>query len=377
MQGAEFRERFLRFFEERGHTRVRSSSLIPPPETGLLLTNAGMNQFIPYFLGQAEPPYPRATSVQKSFRTTDIDLVGHTSRHCTLFEMLGNFSFGDYFKSEAAAFAYELITEGYGIDPELLWVTVFETDDEAASIWAEEVGVPRGRVVKRGKEDNFWWKHAAGPGGPCSEIYVDRGPEYGAEGGPAVDEDRYLEIWNLVFMQNEMNDAGDVVGDLPKKNIDTGSGLERVAMVLQGRDSFYETDLVLPVLQVAESLAGKRYGADERTDVSLRILAEHGRAVSFLIADGVLPSNEGRGYVLRRMLRRVVSHARRLGVRDQVMGPLTETAIAVLGEAYPELMENREYVFQVASSEEERFAATLRQGMDLFEAEAARPAAGQ
>ena len=377
MQGAEIRERFLRFFEERGHTRVRSSSLIPPPETGLLLTNAGMNQFIPYFLGHAEPPYPRATSVQKSFRTTDIDLVGHTSRHCTLFEMLGNFSFGDYFKSGAAAYAYELITEGYGIDPELLWVTVFETDDEAATIWAEEVGVPRDRIVKRGKEDNFWWTHAAGPGGPCSEIYVDRGPKYGREGGPAVDEERHLEIWNLVFMQNQMNDAGEVVGDLPKKNIDTGSGLERVAMVLQGKDSFYETDLVRPILEIAESLSGKRYGEDERTDVSLRILDEHGRAVSFLIADGVLPSNEGRGYVLRRMLRRVVSHARRLGVRDPVMERLTETAIAVLGDAYPELKENREYVLQVASSEEERFAATLRQGMVLFESETGRLEKGQ
>ncbi|MFN2544986.1 MAG: alanine--tRNA ligase [Actinomycetota bacterium] len=373
MQGAEIRERFLRFFEERGHARVRSSSLIPPPETGLLLANAGMNQFIPYFLGQAEPPYPRATSVQKSFRTNDIELVGLTARHCTLFEMLGNFSFGDYFKSEACAYAYELVTEGYGIDAELLWVTVFETDDESVEIWADEVGIPRDRIVKRGSEDNFWWTHAAGPGGPCSEIYVDRGPKYGQEGGPAVDEERHLEIWNLVFMQNDVDDAGEVVGDLPRKNIDTGSGLERVALVLQGKDTYFETDVVWPLLEQAQSLSGKRYGDDHRADISLKIVAEHSRAVTFLIADGVLPSNEGRGYVLRRMLRRVVSHARRLGVDRPVAGALAETAIVMFGDAYPELRENREFILQVAGSEESRFGATLRQGLTLLEEEVGKP----
>jgi alanyl-tRNA synthetase len=374
VQGAEIRERFLRFFEERGHTRVRSSSLIPPPETGLLLTNAGMNQFIPYFLGQAEPPYPRATSAQKSFRTVDIDLVGLTARHCTLFEMLGNFSFGDYFKSEACAFAYELVTQQYGLDPERLWVTVFETDDEAAAIWADEVGVPRERIVRRGKEDNFWWTHAAGPGGPCSEIYVDRGSKYGPDGGPAVDEERFVEIWNLVFMQNEMNEAGEVVGDLPRKNIDTGSGLERVATVLQEKESYFETDLVWPLVEMAQSLSGKTFGADDRTDISLKIVAEHSRAISFLIADGVLPSNEGRGYVLRRMLRRIVSHARRLGVEKPVTGPLVERVVELFGEPYPELRENREFVLQVAGSEEDRFASTLRQGLVLLEEEVAKPA---
>src|SRR2546423_14005934 len=283
VQGSEIRERFLRFFEERGHTRVRSSSLIPPPETGLLLTNAGMNQFIPYFLGQAEPSYPRATSAQKSFRTTDIELVGHTARHCTLFEMLGNFSFGDYFKSGAAKLAYELVTEGYGIDAGRLWVTVFETDDEAIDVWADEVGIPRERIVRRGKEDNFWWTHAAGPGGPCSEIFVDRGPKYGPDGGPAVDENRFMEIWNLVFMQNQMNDEGDVVGDLPKKNIDTGSGLERVATVLQDKPTYFETDLMWPLLEVGLSMSSARYGEDEAADVSLKIVAEHSRAVTFLI----------------------------------------------------------------------------------------------
>src|SRR2546421_7729867 len=367
VQGAEIRERFLRFFEERGHTRVRSSSLIPSPETGLLLANAGMNQFIPYFLGQAEPPSPRATSTQKSFRTTDIELVGHTARHCTLFEMLGNFSFGDYFKSGAAKYAYELVTEGYGIDAGRLWVTVFETDDEAIDVWADEVGVSRDRIVKRGWEDNFWWTHAAGPGGPCSEIYVDRGAKYGPEGGPSVDEERYIEIWNLVFMQNQMSDDGDIVGDLPKKNIDTGSGLERVATVLQDKDSFYETDLMWPLIEVALSLSGQKYGADERDDVSLKILAEHSRSVSFLVGDGVLPGNEGRGYILRRLLRRVVSHARRLDVDRPVLAPLVERTVEMFGDAYPELRENREFILNVTGSEEERFSSTLRQGMTLLE----------
>src|ERR687887_1875591 len=232
MEGNRIRETFLRFFEGRGHRRVPSSSLIPPPESGLLLTNAGMNQFIPYFLGHAPAPFRRAATTQKCFRTNDIENVGHTARHLTLFEMLGNFSFGDYFKREACRWAFELVTEAFAVDPGRLWVTIFESDDEAGDIWADEVGIPRDRIVRRGRDDNFWWTHAAGPGGPCSEIFVDRGPKYGPEGGPAVDEERFLEIWNLVFMQNEMDDGGNVVGDLPKKNIDTGSGLERLAIVL-------------------------------------------------------------------------------------------------------------------------------------------------
>src|SRR2546430_925772 len=221
MQADQIRRLFLGFFEERGHRVIPSSSLIPSDPT-LLLTNAGMNQFKPYLLGVQEPPFPRATTSQKVFRAVDIDNVGHTDRHLTFFEMLGNFSFGDYFKGEAARWAYELVTEGYGIDPERLWVTVFETDDEAIDIWADQVGVPRDRIVRRGREDNFWWMHVAGPAGPCSEIYVDRGPKYGRDGGPAVDEDRFCEIWNLVFMQNEVDEHGTVIGDLPKKNIDTG-----------------------------------------------------------------------------------------------------------------------------------------------------------
>ena len=369
MEGAEVRSRFLRHFEERGHTIVPSSSLIPN-DPSLLLTTAGMVQFKPYFLGEQDPPYPRAASAQKSFRTTDIDLVGHTDRHLTFFEMLGNFSFGDYFKEEAVRYAWDLVTEGFGLDPDRLWATVFETDDEAEEIW--KAYLPADRVVRRGKDDNFWSMGVAGPCGPCSEIYVDRGPEHGAEGGPEVDEDRYLEIWNLVFMQNECDAAIEVAGDLPRRSIDTGMGLERMAVVLQGAGSAFETDLMRPLLEEAERLTDRRYGADEGVDVSLRILAEHGRATSFLIADGVVPSNEGRGYVLRRMLRRVVSHARRLGVQGDVLSPLVEGTVELLGEVYPELVERRAFVLQVATSEEEHFARTLAQGMELFEREAGR-----
>jgi len=366
MEGREIRETFLRFYEERGHRRVPSSSLIPPPESGLLLTNAGMNQFIPYFLGHSPAPFPRATTVQKCFRAVDIDNVGHTARHLTMFEMLGNFSFGDYFKRESCGWGFELVTEVFGVEPDRLWVTVFEGDEETIGIW-EDIGIPSDRIVRRGKADNYWWTHAAGPAGPCSEIFVDRGPKYGPEGGPAVDEERYLEVWNHVFMEDEVDDRATVLGELPAKNIDTGASVERLATVLDDLDSFFETDLMRPLVEVGESLSGKRYGKDEEADVSLRIIAEHGRATTFLIADGVLPSNEGRGYVLRRMLRRVVSHARRLGIERDVMPRLVETTVGILGDVYPELVENRAYVEQVATSEEERFAATLRQGMALLE----------
>jgi alanyl-tRNA synthetase len=374
MDGDRIREGFLRFFEERGHKRVPSSSLIPPPESGLLLTNAGMNQFIPYFLGHAPSPFPRATTDQRCFRALDIDNVGHTARHLTFFEMLGNFSFGDYFKAEAVAWAYELVTEWFGIDTDRLWVTVLEEDIEAEAAW-DAVGLPASRVVKRGKFDehgefaNFWSTHAPGPCGPCSEIFVDRGPRFGPDGGPDVDEERFMEIWNLVFIQDETDDGVNVVGELPAKNIDTGSGLERVATVLQGVESVFETDLLRPLLEVAESLSGRTHGRDERDDVSLKVIAEHGRATTFLIADGVQPSNEGRGYVLRRMLRRVVSHARRLGIEKDVMSPLVGRTVELFGQAHPELVENRAYVEQVAASEEARFAGTLRQGMTLFETE--------
>jgi alanyl-tRNA synthetase len=379
MEGDRIRETFLRFFEARDHKRVPSSPLIPPPESGLLLTNAGMNQFIPYFLGHAPAPFARATTDQKCFRALDIDNVGHTARHLTFFEMLGNFSFGDYFKADAVAWAFELVTEGYGIDAERLWVTILAEDAEAEAAW-DAVGLPASRIVKRGMLDengefaNFWSTHAPGPCGPCSEIFVDRGPKYGPDGGPDVDEERFMEIWNLVFIQDETDDGINVVGPLPKKNIDTGSGLERVATVLQGVDNVFETDLLGPLLEVAESLSGKTHGEDERADVSLKVIAEHGRATTFLIADGVQPSNEGRGYVLRRMLRRVVSHARRLGIQTEVMPSLVARTVERFGHAFPELVENRAYVEQVAESEEARFAGTLRQGMTLFETEVGKAA---
>jgi alanyl-tRNA synthetase len=371
VESLEIRRRFLRFFEERGHKIVPSSSLIPNDPT-LLLTNAGMNQFKPYMLGLEEPAFPRAASIQKVFRTSDIDLVGHTARHLTFFEMLGNFSFGDYFKKEACAWAFELVTGGFGVDPDRLWFTVYEPDDETVGIWIDHVGVRPERVVRRGKEDNFWWMHVAGPCGPNSEIYVDRGARFGADGGPAVDEDRFMEIWNIVFMQNECDEHGDVIRDLPKKNIDTGSGLERVATVLQDADSVFEADLLRPILAAAEELTGRPYGKDDRDDVSLRVMAEHGRATTFLMADGVLPSNEGRGYVLRRMLRRVVTHARKLGMDRPVMPELVERTVQVMGEPYPDLVERKPFVLQVATSEEERFGGTYRQGLLLFEGEAAK-----
>jgi alanyl-tRNA synthetase len=365
VDGARIRETFLAFFEERGHTRVRSSSLIPPPGSGLLLANAGMNQFIPYFLGQAEPPFPRATSVQKCFRANDIENVGHTDRHLTMFEMLGNFSFGDYFKAESCAWGLELVTAGYGIEPDRLWTTVYETDDETIGIW-QDLGIPSERIVRRGKADNYWFV-SAGPAGPCSEIFVDRGPAHGAEGGPEVDEDRYMEIWNHVFMQEQVDEHAEVVGELPKKNIDTGASVERIAVALQGTGSFFETDLFAPLLEAVQSLSGKHYGADERNDIAIRVIGEHARATAFLVADGVQPSNEGRGYILRRMLRRVVSSARQLGVQGEVLRPLVDVVVGGFGDAYPELVENRAFIEQVLGSEEERFSATLRQGMVLFE----------
>jgi alanyl-tRNA synthetase len=374
MQASEIRRTFLRFFEERGHRIVPSSSLIPNDPT-LLLTNAGMNQFKPYLLGIEEPPYPRAATAQKVFRTSDLENVGHTDRHLTFFEMLGNFSLGDYFKERAIPWAYELVTQGYGIDPERLWVTVYELDDEAERIWKDVVGLPPGRIVRRGKLDahgepaNFWWMHVAGPCGPCSEIYVDRGPQYGPDGGPDVDEERFLEIWNVVFMQDECDGEANVLRPLPAQNIDTGSSLERVAMVLQGADTVFDTDLFRPLVEVAEEVTGRTYRAQEKDDVALRILAEHGRATTFLMADGVLPSNEGRGYVLRRMLRRLVTYARKLGVERPIMHRFVEKTVDLMGEAYPQLVANTAFILQVAASEEERFGEAYLHGIALFQDE--------
>jgi alanyl-tRNA synthetase len=381
VEAGETRKTFLRFFEEREHRVVPSSSLIPNDPT-LLLTNAGMNQFKPYLLGVEEPPYPRAVTAQKVFRTSDLENVGHTDRHLTFFEMLGNFSFGDYFKEKAIPWAYELITGGYGIEPERLWVTVYELDEEAERIWRDVVGLPPERIVRRGKLDahgepaNFWWMHVAGPCGPCSEIYVDRGAKYGPDGGPDVDEDRFLEIWNIVFMQDECDDQANVIRPLPNQSIDTGSSLERVAMVLQGADTVFDTDLLRPLVDVAEEVTGRGYGKDERDDVALRILAEHGRATTFLMADGVLPSNEGRGYVLRRMLRRLVTYARKLGVERPVLHRFVEKTVELMGEAYPELVANRAFILQVAASEEERFGEAYQHGIALFQDEVRKAKGG-
>jgi alanyl-tRNA synthetase len=365
MNSTEIRRRFLDFFVERGHRLVPSSSLIPNDPT-LLLANAGMNQFKPYFLGEVVPDFARATSVQKCFRTSDIENVGHTTRHLTFFEMLGNFSFGDYFKAGAIAYAYELVTERLGFDADRIWATVYLDDDDAMELW-QEVGIPAERIQRRGKEDNYWSMGVAGPCGPCSEVFYDRGPAYGREGGPIADEERYLEIWNLVFMQNLRDEDYNIVGELPKKNIDTGMGLERVAFLLQGVDNVFETDLLAPILEQAQAATGRVYGRDQSADLSLRVVAEHSRAASFLIADGVLPSNESRGYVLRRLLRRAIDHSRRLGAEEQVMAPIARRVVETLGDAWPELVAQRSLIEQVVASEEESFSRTLRQGSTLLQ----------
>jgi alanyl-tRNA synthetase len=369
MNSNDIRRRFTEFFVERDHRLVPSSPLIPNDPT-LLLANAGMNQFKPYFLGEVEPDYRRATSVQKCTRTSDIEIVGDRS-HCTFFEMLGNFSFGDYFKEGAIAYAWELVTERFELEPERLWITVYLDDDEAIGHW-RQIGVPAERIQRLGKEDNFWDMGVPGPCGPCSEIHYDRGPTYGPDaGGPAGGSDRYLEIWNLVFMQSIRGEGEGkhypIIGDLPEKNIDTGMGLERVAMLLQDADSMYETDLLAPVIHEVQEVSGARYGKEDRVDRSLRIVTEHGRTASFLIADGVLPSNEGRGYILRRLLRRTVRHLRLLAVEDPAMARVCGRVVDTLGDAWPELVAQRSLIEQVVTSEEESFSRTLRQGSALLE----------
>ncbi|MDP9226516.1 MAG: alanine--tRNA ligase [Actinomycetota bacterium] len=372
MDSNTIRKRFFAFFGERGHARVPSASLIPNDDS-LLLTGAGMVPFKPYFQGEQTPPFARAMSVQKCFRTVDIDEVGRTTRHLTFFEMLGNFSFGDYFKEEACPWAWDLITQAFELDPARLWVTVYKDDDEAEQIWIDGVGVAPERVVRRDR-DNFWDMGVAGPCGPSSEIFVDLGESFGpsADDGPATNEDRYVEIWNLVFMQNECNERIEPVGALPKKNIDTGAGVERLAMALQGAPSIYETDTLYGMVRTAAGLTGKKYGSDPRADSSLRILADHGRAVTFLIDDGVLPSNQARGYVLRRVLRRAVRQARLLGYEKPILPALIDGCLELMGEAYPETAARRDFIVEVASREEERFDATLRQGLSLLEGEIAQ-----
>ncbi len=371
MDTNQIRTTFTDFFSARGHTPRPSASLIPTDPT-LLLTNAGMVPFKPYFLGEEPAPWPRAVSVQKCVRTVDIDIIGTTTRHFSFFEMMGNFSFGDYFKESAIPWAYELVTEGYGLDPERLWFTVYETDDEAEAIWVDDVGVPAERV-QRGGKDNFWQMGVPGPCGPCAEVFYDKGPEFGADGGPiGGGEERFVEIWNLVFMQNMQDEPYHVVADLPAKNIDTGMGLERLAAVLQDVPTVFQVDSVWPILRAASDFVEVGYGAAEGTDVSLRMLADHGRAVTFLISDGVVPSNDGRGYVLRRILRRGVRHAWQIRPDSgtALLFPhLVEATIESLGRAYPEIVDRRDLIVEAVAREEERFRRTLAAGVELLDRE--------
>ncbi len=377
MDSAEIRRRFLGFFAAREHTVVPSASLLLDDPT-LLFVNAGMVPFKPYFLGQETPPYLRATSVQKCVRTNDIEEVGRTTRHASFFQMAGNFSFGDYFKERAIPLAWELLTTpvaegGYGFDPERIWATVYHDDDEAARIWHEVVGLPVERIQRRGMADNYWSMGVPGPCGPCSEIYYDRGPEHGREGGPIADEERYLEVWNLVFMQYERGGGSakedfEILGDLPAQNIDTGMGLERMAALLQGVDNIYEIDTSRMVLERASELSGRTYGSDARDDVALRVVTDHVRTAVMLIGDGVIPGNEGRGYVLRRMMRRVIRSMRLLGAGEQpTIEALAERTIEAMSPQYPELLTESERILAVAAAEEASFLSTLRQGTQLFD----------
>ena len=381
MESAEIRARWLRFFETDNsqglkHTVVPSASLIAD-DPNLLLVNAGMVPFKPYFLGEVTPPFARATSVQKCVRTLDIDEVGKTTRHASFFQMCGNFSFGDYFKEGAIALAWELLTRpisdgGYGFPEEKLWVTVYLDDDEAADIWHKKIGVPKERIQRRDMADNFWSMGVPGPCGPCSEIYFDRGPEYGVDGGPIADENRYLEIWNLVFMQNERGAGGGkdgypILGELPAKSIDTGLGLERTAALLQGVENIYEIDTTMIILSKASELSGVKYGSSQSSDVALRVIADHARTSAMLIGDGVTPGNEGRGYVLRRMMRRTIRNMRLLGVNDPIMSELTVAAISAMGPQYPELVSDKKRILSVSVSEEESFLQTLKSGTQIFD----------
>ena len=389
METAEIRRRWLAFFESKGHAIVPSSSLVYD-DPNLLFVGAGMVPFKPYFLGQERPPWKRATSVQKCLRTGDIEEVGKTSRHGTFFQMNGNFSFGDYFKADAITFAWELLTTsqaegGYGLAKERLWATVYLDDDEAADLWLKHSEIPVERIVRRGMADNFWSMGVPGPCGPCSEIFYDRGPEYGAPGGPAVDEDRYMEIWNLVFMQNVRgegsgNDDFPILGDLPARSVDTGMGLERIASLLQGVDNLYEIDEVYPVLEKAAELTGKRYGANSAhdaahshpDDVRLRIVADHIRSSLMLIGDGVTPGNEGRGYVLRRMLRRAVRSMRLLGFDQPCLPHLLPVSMERMKASYPELESGFSRISQIAYAEEEAFRRTLASGTTILDTAVAK-----
>jgi alanyl-tRNA synthetase len=375
MRAKEIRDTYLSFFAERGHKIVPSASLVPSVhDPSVLLTTAGMQPFKPYFLGREQPPAPRLADVQKCFRTTDIEEVGNTARHMTFFEMLGNWSFGDYFKAESIPWGWELATQGFGMDPERIWVTVFGgdeeldlgPDEEAIEIW-RGVGVPEERIVRLGREDNFWQAGPTGPCGPCSELYLDRGLEFGAEGErPGDDTDRFLEFWNHVFMSYDLAEDGSLT-ELPMRNIDTGMGLDRMAAILQDVPSVFETDHVRPLIELAEELSGRRYDEGGAVTRAMRIVADHSRGAAFLIGDGVVPSNEDRGYILRRIMRRAIQQGRTLGLESPWLGRFAERAIELMGDAYPELVAERERIQRWVGDEEESFGRTLERGSELLE----------
>lgn len=371
MTGNEIREKFLKFFQERGHLMLPSASLIPQDDPTLLIIGAGMAPFKPFFTGKMKPPSPRITTCQKCVRTGDIENVGRTARHHTYFEMLGNFSFGDYFKKEVIPWSWEFITKELGIPAEKLWVTIHTKDDEAFDIWHNVVGVPAERIVRL--EENFW-EIGSGPCGPCSEIHVDLGEERGCGKptcGVGCDCDRFLEIWNLVFTQYNQNEDG-TYSPLKNKNIDTGAGLERLASVVQGKPSNFETDLIFPIIEYAAQVAGVEYGKDKKTDVSLKVIADHARSMTFMIGDGILPSNEGRGYVLRRILRRAVRHGRLIGINKMFLAGAVDVVIKMFGHIYGNLAEKREYIQKVIEMEETSFLRTLKQGSELLNDEIAK-----
>ncbi|NVM26252.1 MAG: alanine--tRNA ligase [Desulfobacterales bacterium] len=372
MDSRKIREKFLQYFREHGHEIVKSSSLVPKDDPTLLFTNSGMVQFKNLYLGLEKRSYTRAASSQKCVRAggkhNDLDQVGYTNRHHTFFEMLGNFSFGDYFKEEAIDMAWELLTVGYGLPEEKLWVSIYRDDDEAYKIWNEKIGLPHDKIFRFGEEDNFWSMGEAGPCGPCSEIYIDQGPEVGCDKptcSVGCDCDRYLELWNLVFTQYDREPSGDLA-PLPKPNIDTGMGLERLAAVLQGVYSNYDSDLFSDIIGLIDEFAGSRYGQDKKSDISFRVIADHSRAVAFLIADGIMPSNEGRGYVLRRIIRRAIRYGQVLGLKGPFLHRLTDKVVDVMGTDYPELAQSERFIDEVVINEEKRFADTLFHGLSLL-----------
>lgn len=366
----EIREEFLKFFESKDHLRLPSFPLVPHNDNSLLLINSGMAPMKAYFTGQEIPPSKRVTTCQKCIRTGDIDNVGKTARHGTFFEMLGDFSFGDYFKNEIVPWSWEFVTKVLEIPEDKLYVTIYENDDETGKIWHDVVGLPWDRIVKLGKEDNFW-EHGTGPCGPCTEIYYDRGPEYGCDSptcGVGCDCDRYMEFWNLVLTQFNAEEDGTYT-ELAMKNVDTGMGLERMATIMQGVDSIFDVDTVKSIRDTVCAKAGVEYGKEHKTDVSVRVITDHIRSVTMMTADGVLPSNEGRGYVLRRLLRRAARHGKLLGIEGEFLAELSKSVIACSGEAYPELVEKQDYIFKILSIEENSFYKTIDKGMEILKAD--------